>query len=193
MNIQDFINKFKNDKVTNNKINPNAVSDYLKKELEIKTYIPFRDKREIAEMLVAQNIDFVDGIKKHDAINGYIGFVVAMLTAHTALEFGADPVADYDLLAESGLLPQIIDEFRTSYNECEVILKMALASEMEDNNINVLIGRFLDNLSKKIDDVGEALKGNMGNLNLTDLLGADFKKEDLTKLKGFLNIYNNKI
>ena len=190
MKVNEFIENFKSKKVINTQIAPNAVSEYIKKELEIKTYLPFRTKREIAEMVVAQNTEWVDGVKKHDSINAYIGFVVAMIGAHTSLEFSSDPVEDYDLLAESGLLPQIIAEFKESYDECDILLKLALAMELEDNNINVSVARFLDSILKKLDDVGEVLKGAMGNLDLKEILGANFNSEDLASLKGFLDRYN---
>lgn len=189
MTIQNFIEKFKNDKVVNTKIAPDSVSNYLKKNLEIKTYIPFRVKREIAEIVVAQNTDWVDGIRKHDSVNAYISFIVASLVAHTNLVFGDDPVEDYDLLAESGLLPQIIAEFETSHSECDIILKMILAMELEDNNINALVGKFLNDILQKLDGVGDIFKDKLGDFNLKDILG-NFKQEDLAKLKGFLNKYN---
>lgn len=187
MVIREFITKFNNDKVVNTQLKPNAVSDYLKETLEIKTYIPFREKREIAEIVVRQNTTEVDGIKRNDAINQYVSFIVAMLSAHTTLEFGDDPVADYDLLAESGLLPQIIAEFQESYSECDIILKLALAMELEDNNISVLIGKFLNSILQRLDGVGEVLKDKLGGFDLKEILGADFKQEDLAKLSGFLN------
>ncbi len=190
MKIIEFVEKFNNDKVTNSKINPNAVSDYLKKELEIKTYVPFRLKRTIVETVVNQNIEDVDGIKKYDSINSYISFIVASLTAHTNLEFSDDPVADYDLLAECGLLPQIIAEFETSHNECDILLKMALAMELEDNNLEAVVNRFLNEILNKLDGVGVVLKNTLGNINIQDVLGNHFKEEDLTRLKGFLDKFN---
>lgn len=190
MKILDFISDFKSKKVMNTHIAPDAVSQYIRKELEVKDYIPFKQKREIAEMVVAQNTKEIDGVKKNDAINQYLSFVVAMLSLHTNLQFGEDPVADYDLLAESGLLPQIIAEFQESYNECDILLKMALASELEDNNINVLVGKFLNSILDKLDGVGEVLKNKFENTNIKDVLGANFKEEDLAKLSGFLNRLN---
>lgn len=189
MKISDVISNFKDKKVQNTKINDHAVSDYLKNTLEIKTYLPFIKKRAIAEMVVSQNIEEVDGFKKHDAINSYITFVVAMLTAYTNLEFD-DPVEDYDLLAESGLLPLIIKEFEAEYNECDILLKMALASELEDNNLEAVVNRFLNEILNRLDGVGEMLKGTFGDLNIQDILGNSFKEEDLAKLKGFLDTYN---
>ena len=190
MIIQEFVQKFKEAKVTNSKLNEHAVSDYLKKELEIKTYLPFRYKREIVEMVVEQNIEWVDDIKKVDAINQYVAFVTAMLSAHTNLDFSDDPVADYDLLAESGLLNLIIEEFRTSYDECDVLLKLALAAELEDNNINVLVGRFLNNILGKLDVVSEIFKDKFGNIDIGQMFGGAFNQEDLANLKGFLDRYN---
>lgn len=186
MKINEFVEKFKTARVQNSKINPNAVSEYLQRELNIKTYIPFNTKRKIAEMIVEQYTKEVDGIKKHDNISAYVGFVTAMISAHTTLEFGQDPVADYDLLSESGLLPQIVAEFQESYNECDVVLKMALAMKLEDNNINVLIGHFLDNILKKLDGVSDVLKGRLDNFDLKDILG-DFNQEDLNELSSFLD------
>ena len=190
MTIKEFINDFKSKKIMNTKIDTDAVSKYLKKELEIKTYLPFRTKREIVETVVSQNTDWVDGIKKHDSINAYIGFVVAMISAHTSLQFSDDPVADYDLLAENGLLPQIIAEFKESYDECDILLKMALAMELEDNNINALFGKFLNSILQRVDSIVELAKNIFGNIDIKDVLGEVFKEEDLAELKGFLDKYN---
>jgi hypothetical protein len=187
--VKQFIEEFQEKKIQNTKVKENAVSDYLKESLDIKTYLPFRLKRQIVETVVAQNTEWVDGVKRNDAINQYIGFVVAMIGAHTNLEFSDDPVADYDLLSESGLLPQIITEFSESYNECDILLKMALAMELEDNNINIQVGKLLNKLSTKLDDVGDIIKSIIEDFDLKDILG-DFKQEDLAKLKGFLNKFN---
>ena len=179
MKVRDFIEQYKNAKVQNTKINPNAINEYLKKELNIKTYIPFKAKRQIAEMIVQQYIEVENGVKKYDTISAYVGFVAAMITAHTELEWDSNPIYDYDLLAENGLLPRIIAEFKQSYDECDIILKMALEMELVDNNINVLVGHFLDDVLKKLDNVGEKVK----NFDLNNLPNINIKDEDLAKIK----------
>ena len=186
INVQNFIMDFKAKKVQNTKINEHAVSEHIKKTLEVKTYIPFMEKKSIAEMVVAQNTKEVNGVKKHDSISAYVSFVVAMLTSHTCLEFSENPVTDYDLLAESGLLPLIITEFKADYDDCEILLKMALASELEDNNIGMLVGKFLNGISFMLDFA----KDKLASVNMSDVLGANFKEEDLAKLSSFLNKYN---
>lgn len=189
MTIKEFVEAYKAKRFINTKQGVDEKSEWLKNELKIKAYIPFREKRKIAEMIVTQNIKEIDGIKRYDTIDGYIGLIVASIASHTSLQFSDDPVADYDLLAESGLLSQIIAEFQGSHDEIDIILKMALAMELEDNNTNVLVGKFLNGILEKLDGVGEFLKDKFENVNLKDILG-DFKKEDLAKLKGFLNKFN---
>ncbi len=187
MKINEFISNYNTQRFMNTKNGVDERSEYFKKELGIKAYIPFREKRKIAEMIVAQNVKEVDGIKKYDNIDSYISLVVASIAAHTNLQFSDDPVVDYDLLAESGLLPQIIAEFQGSHDEIDILLKMALESELDDNNIEALVGRFLDKILKRIDDFGAVLKNTLGDFNLKDIFGADFKEEDLAELTGLLD------
>jgi len=186
MNIQDFVQDFKNKGIKNTQLKPNAIGEYLQEHLEIKTYIPFDMKRRLAEMVVDVNTEEVDGVWKHDSINAYLSFIVAMVQSHTNLEFSGDPVADYDILAENELLAPIIELFRTDYNECDVVLKMALAAKLDENNISAIIGRFLNGVLVKLDGVGEVLKSAVGDFNIQDIMGK-FNEEDLTKLVGLLN------
>ena len=179
MKVQTFVENYKAKKFMNTRQGVDERSEWLRKELEIKSYIPFREKRQIAEMIVNQYTDEVDGIKKYDSISAYVGLIASVLTAHTSLRFSDDPIADYDMLSESGLLSQIIAEFQESYNEIDVLLKMALAMELEDNNTNVLIGRFLDSVLKKLDGVS----GMLGRINLNEI----FKDENVAQIVGLLN------
>ena len=183
MTIKEFVDAYKAKSFMNNKQGVESRSEWIKKELNVKSYVPFMTKREIAEMIVAQNIYEVDGIKKYDSISAYIGLVVASIMEHTDLDFSNDPIADYDLLAESGLLPQIVEMFQESHNEIDILHKMALASELEDNNPGALIGRFLDSILKKLDVATNGLNGLIGNLDIENM----FSNENLAKLIGLLN------
>lgn len=187
MKIKEFVEEFRSKKIMNTKINPDTVSKYIQTTLEVKTYIPYLTKKRVAEMIVNSNMQEIDGIKKYDHISAYISFIMAMLTTHTCLECSDNPFEDYDLLAESGLLMQIIEEFRTSYNECDIILKMAVDAALEDNNVNVLVGNFLDKVSGGLDIIVEALKEKIENIDVEKLLGADINPENLAKLSGFLD------
>lgn len=187
MDIKTFVENYKAKKFMNIKTAAEEKSEWLRNELKIKTYIPFKEKREIAEMIVGQNIEVVDGIKRYDSIDGYMSLIVASIASHTNLMFSQDPVSDYDLLAESGLLPEILAEFADSHQEIDLLLHMALDMELEDNEINALIGHFLDKISGMLDGVIDSVKDKLEDFDLSELLGTDFKQEDLTKLSGLLN------
>lgn len=176
MKIKEFCDAYKAKRFMNIKTAAEEKSEWLRNELEIKTYIPFMEKRRIAEMVVEQNISVIDGIKKYDDIGSYVSLVVASIMAHTNLQFSDSPIEDYDLLAESGLLPQIIAEFQGSHEEIGILLKMAIAAELEENNVNVLVGHFLNNIIQILEKV-----------NPKDIFGAGIKGEDLAKLLAFLD------
>ena len=179
MNIKTFVQEFKDKKIMNNKINEHAVSDFIKSKLEIKTYLPFQQKREIAQIIVDSNTEIIDGVKKNHPVDQYLSFVMAAITAHTDLESGDNPVEDYDLLAESGLLEAIIAEFQNSYNELDALTKMILASELEYNSVGNILGRFLDGVLKKLSGAEQMFKN----------VASNFNEEDLAKLSGFLDTY----
>ena len=187
MKITEFVEAYKAKRFMITKNGVDEKSEWLRSELEIKTYIPFREKRKIAEMIVTQNIKEVDGVKKYDSIDGYVSFIIASIATHTNLQFREDPVADYDLLAESGLLGEIVAEFQASHEEIDLLLHMTLDMELEDNEINAIIGRFLNKISEMLDGVNSTLKNKIENFDLNNILGADIKPEDLAKLSGFLD------
>ena len=190
MKIIDFVQGFKDKKIMNTKVDTDAVGKYIKETLEVREYVPFKEKRAIVELIVLNNIKVVDGVKKNDSISQYISFITAMLTAHTNLEFSEDPVADYDILSESGLLTTIIDTFKTDYSECDVLLKMAIANELEDNNVNIVFGKFLNSILYRLDVIGEYIKSSVDGVDINSILGESFNQEDLAKLSSFLDKYN---
>ena len=187
MKILDFVTNYKNKNFMNTKLGVEERIEWIKNELEIKSYIPFNEKRKIAEMIVNENIKEVDGIKKYDSIDGYIAFIAKSIMAHTNLEFGDHLIDDYDLLAESGLLPHIIAQFQGSHDEIGLLRKMVLDMELEDNNISVLVGRFLNKVSGGLDGLLEVAKNKFGDFDMRNIFGSDINDEDLTKLIGIVN------
>lgn len=184
--IKTFVDAYKAKNFMNTKQGVEERVEWIKKELEIKDYVPFSAKREVAEMVVSQNITEMDGIKKYDSVSGYIALIVASIMTHTNLKFD-DPVADYDLLAESGLLPQIIAQFQNSHDEIDLLRKMVLEMELEDNCTNALVGRFLNKVSDALDDALEMFQDKFVDFDLKSIFGADIKMEDLTRLISLLD------
>lgn len=189
MKIKEFIQEFKDKKVQNTKLNEHAVENYLREKLNIVEYVPFAKKMDIIDNIVSEIIKEVDGVKKVNNIAQYMAFINAMLLSHTSLEF-EDGIEDYDELNQYGLIEQIIALFQKDYVECETLLKMAVANELEDNNLNVIIGKFLNGILAQIDGFSEKIKGLTQNLDLPKLLGANMKEEDIAKILGLVDKLN---
>jgi hypothetical protein len=145
------------------------------------------EKRQIVELVVLTNTTEKYNVKKIDSAGQFVGFVTSMLIAHTDLEIDkVDPIKSYDALSEAGLLEPIIACFQKDYSECEALLKMTVADTLADNELNILVGKFLDNIIQKLDGVSDALKHKLDDFDLKDMFG-DFKEEDLAKLSGLLD------
>ena len=187
ISVKDFVNEFVEKKIMNNKINPNAVEDYIREKLDIVEYLPFNTKREIVNMLVDSIVYEEDGIKKVDSVSQFLAFLVAMIASHTTLVFSDAPEEDYDALSQRGVLEHILALFQRDYAECDALLKAAIADELAENNLNVIVGKFLNGVLGKLDGVLDIAKGFTENIDLSKLLGADINKEDIAKLIGLID------
>lgn len=185
--VVELVNEFKEKKIMNTKIEPNAVEKFIKEKLEITPYISFTDKRKITEMVVNQNITDEYGVIKIDSVSEFIGFIVAMLAAHTNLGFGTNPSEDYDLLSESGLLEYIIATFKKDFDECNALLQMVRNDVLADNSLSVVVAKFLDGILEKLDGVGDTLKGVVEKIDLDKLMGLGLNEKEMDGLKKLLN------
>lgn len=185
--VNDLVSEFLSKKIVNSKIAPNAVEEFIKQRIDIVEYLPFSQKREVVEMVVAKVVSEEDGIKRVNSITQFLSFIVAMLVSHTTLSFSENVEDDYDALSKSGLLEPILDMFKRDYSECDALLKAAIADELADNNLNVIIGKFLNGVLGKLDGVVDTVKGFTDNLDLSKLLGANINKEDIAKIIGVVD------
>lgn len=189
MKIKEFVQEFKDRKIQNTKINEHAVEDFLREKLNIVEYIPFTTKIDIINNIISAIVKEVDGIKKVNNIAQYMAFIKAMLSSHTSLEF-EDMFEDYDELNQCGLIEPIVALFQKDFTECETLLKMAVANELEDNNLNMIIGKFLNGILAQIDGFGEKIKSLTKDFDLSKLLGANMKEEDIAKILGLVDKLN---
>jgi len=188
--VKQFIDEFKSKRIQNTKVDNTIVSEYIKTTLEVKTYIPFQEKRAIVELIVNENTKEIDGVLKNDPISQYVSFVTSMIAVHTTLDLSEDPIGDYDLLSASGLLMPIIETFRDDFNDCDVLLKMALGAKLEENNLGIQVGKFLNGILWRLDDVVDGIGEKLGDIDLQKIFGETFKVEDLAKLSSLLDKFS---
>ena len=177
--VKDFVNEFIEKKIVNTHYKQDAIQEFIKQRLEITEYLPFKTKRELVQMIVDSVIREEDGVKKVDSIAQFLSFITSMLISHTNLKI-VSAEQDYDALNSCGLIEPIIAMFQKDYAECEALLKMSIADELAENNLSVVISKFLNGIC-------ETVKGFTNNLDLSKLLGENIKEEDVAKILGFID------
>lgn len=194
MKILDLITDFQSKKVMNTQIAPNAVADYLKKNLEIKDYVPFAEKRELcANVLNACNQKDENGLVKVDSVSRYIVFTISILSKYTNLEFSSgedaefDSLDEYDMLCQANLLNPVLDIIGEEYVTCNNILNMMMSDIVANNNtVENVVATVLGNLGNSIDGFIDVLADKVESLNL------DLNQIDINKYKGLIEMFTQK-
>ena len=187
MKIATFIENFNKTKPENTKVNPNAIGNYIKKELEVKDYVSFVEKQSIAQIVLESCSYLRDGVVMVDSIQKYIIFTITVLSFYTNLEFDAESdLEDYDLLCsyvvgDGTLLDAVIKTFEKEYSRCNDILNMMTSDLLMENNIEKQIGKFLNNLSDRIGGLGDVLS------NVMSLMPENLQQLDIDKLTNIIS------
>ena len=185
--VKDFVTEFKTKKIQDNRATPHGVSDFIKEKLDFNVYVPFMEKRRIINMVVEQNMSEEHGIVEIDSVGQFVSFLVTMMMSHTTLDFSDNPIDDYDLLCEAGLIEPIVEHFKKDYDECSVLLSMICDQKLKNNNLTFVVSKFLDGILDKVDGFAETLKGVVSQVDLQKLAGTYFEDGDLTALKSFID------
>ena len=192
--VQNFINEFHNKKIMNTQMAPNAIYDYIKKELEVKDYVPFVEKRELCErVLNACNTKSDSGIVKVDSVSRYIVFTISIISKYTNLEFSSgkdtefDSLDEYDMLCQANLLNPILDVIGSEYTTCNNILNMMMADiEANNNTVEAVLGHALGKAANSIDSFIGVLATKVDGMNL------DLNQVDIDKYKGLMDLLAQK-
>lgn len=192
MKVQNFIDDFKSKKITNTKIAPDAVSEYLKKELEVKNYMSFIEKRELCErVLNACNVKDENGLIKVDSVSRYIIFTLSVISKYTNLEFSSgeefDSLDEYDMLCQANLLNPILDVIGAEYTTCNNMLNMMMDDIVSNNNtVENVVGTILSRIGDSIDEFISVIADKVESMNL------DLSQIDIDKYKGLIDQFTQK-
>ena len=192
MTIQEFIKDFHDKKIQNTKLNEHAVFDYIKEKLEVKTYIPFAEKRELCErVLNASNTKGKDGLVKVDSVSRYIIFTLSVIAKYTNVEFSSgkdtefDSLDEYDMLCQARLLNPILEVIGEEYAACNNMLNMMMADiEANNNTVEAVLGHTLGKVTDSIDNFIDVLAEKVEEMDLSQI--------DIEKYKGLLDLLPKK-
>lgn len=159
----------------------------IEKELQIKKYLPIEEKKLIAQGIIYECTEETNGVIKVDSVQQYLSYVKYMILRHTNLEYN---VEDYDKLCsikygETSLLNAIFDSFPEDAKECSKILNFMMEDLMQENSINFVVAKFLNNLNLKLETVMDTINAKTQELNLDSIIPSD---ADLGQIKRFLDL-----
>lgn len=153
----------------------------MEKELQVKKYLPIEEKKLIAQGIIYECTEEVNGVIKVDSVQQYLSYVKYMILRHTNLEYTQE---DYDKLCsteyqDKTLLNAIMDCFVSDAKECTRIMNLMTGDHMQQNSMEFIVGKFLNNLN-------EMLKEKLGEFDFNSVIPKDV---DTNKLVKFLNTY----
>lgn len=164
----------------NKMLKPEQLQQVVAKEIEVKDYIGIKEKKALIDDIVNSCILYEDGIFKFDDIDKYIAFTMKTIAVYTNLELSKDIEEDYDVLCKAKLLNMVIDSFIGEYENVNLLLQMRCDYILKGNNIESQVGKFLTELSNKLDDFA----GLISNFDISKL---PVNMEDINKLMEFVN------
>lgn len=186
--IKEFVEAYKAKNFMNTPQGEKNRVEWIKKELDVKEYVPFDEKQAIAQTVLVSCSTISDGVVAIDSIRKYMLFTMAMLSMYTNLESDEDTsLSDsYDALCscqvgDGTMLDAIIKTFEIEYSRCNDILNMMTADLLAENNIEKQVGKFLSNLSEKVNKLGDGLIDKLGDFNM------DLSQLDIDKLTSMID------
>lgn len=177
MKINELIEKMNNGNVN------------LKEILEIRTYIPIAEKKQIIQDVIGESYYVYEGVLMFDSIDKKMNFDVAMIKYHTNLDIDEDVVAAYDAIHGSSygnLYEALIEEFPYDYCECEKLLDSAVEDLYRQFSVEASVGKVADTLSIGIKKVSDTLTKKTQDIDLNEIIGGN---ADITKILDVLVKY----
>lgn len=186
MKILEFIQVVNNNKAKlYNKADKNALQNFIKQTLNIKSYISIKEKKQLVEDIVSETIIYENGLLKFNGIDQYIVYAMKCIEAYTDLELSDDIENDYDELSKVGLLEPITSTFSEEYKTVLTLLQMQCDYILMDNSISSKVGVFLTRMSSIIDKLANSLTNSVDNFDISKL---NIDKKDIEKITEFLQI-----
>lgn len=163
MRTQEFIEYM--GKNVNRTMKDEQILSLVQKQLEIKKYISIKDKKNLVDKIIEKCIYFENGTFRIDTIDCYIYFTMFTIDAYTNLEI--DDVEEcYDVLSEAGLMPVVIAALGQEHNDVLTFLNMKRNEILENNSIEMQLGRLFDTVLDKVEDFSEGLISTIDGLNI---------------------------
>lgn len=193
MKIKEFVEAYKAKRFMVTKNGAEEMIAYLKKELEIKEYLPFAEKRELCKTVIDACNTRDGGLIKVDSVSRYIIFTITVISKYTNLEFSSDEyeeydsLDEYDMLCQNRLLNPILSVIGEEYETCNNLLNMMMDDVIANNNtVEAVLGHALGKVTDSLDGLIGAFAEKVEEMEL------DLSQIDFDKYKGLLDLLPQK-
>ncbi len=179
MKVQEFITKA-------NKVES---AQLLKSMLDVKDYLPFNEKKELAKNIVDASLTEEDGFIRVDEINKYLIFTIEMIKAYTNLEFDEDldvAAEEYDILARENKLNTILGFFDAEYNTVLSFAQMEVDYIMQQNSVEYQVAKLFSQVGDVVSQVSDTLVDKIENFDIGNL---GISMDQIAQLGKFLEQY----
>ena len=167
MKVQEFIEYM--GKNVNATMKDKQIVGLAQKQLEIKKYIPIKEKKELVDKIIYHSAYFENGVTRISNIDCYMYFTMFTIGAYTNLEFDNIEEA-YDALSASGMLPVIIGTIGYEYNEVNTLLSMKRDEILEDLSVEMQVAKFLNYTTEKVDEFKSVVTDSVKSLDIKSLI-----------------------
>lgn len=95
----------------------------LVQQLNIRTYVPFAEKKEVIEMFMKDLFSNTDQLGKYNSLDKYLKFNMLVFKTYTNLQLDGT-AEEYDKLLQSGLLDTIYSTIEEDYFDFKDFMEM---------------------------------------------------------------------
>ena len=142
----------------------------LLQEIDLKTYVPFEVKRSVIDMLIED--EYFDVV--NDSMDRYQGFVTAVVTLYTDLEF-ADGQAeleesDFDFLFRSGVWDKIVAEIGKDAEDFMEFFKAKIEDKRKKDSLETVLKESLKTFAAGASGLFSAAKEKLDGITKEDVV-----------------------
>ena len=148
----------------------------IEKELGVKKYLPIDVKKAIAQGIIFDCTENVDGAIKIDSVQKHMSYVKHMITMHTNLQYTDE---DYDTLCSTEylgttLLNVITLTFDKDAKECKRILNLMMDDYMQEMSVDFAVARLLGQLGSAVKGISDTINKKISSVDIDGLKNIDF-------------------
>lgn len=163
MRINEFIEYM--EKNVNGTMKSEQVLALVQKQLDVKKYISIKKKKNLVDKIIEKCIYFENGTFRIDAIDSYIYFTMLTIDTYTNLEIDSAEEC-FDMLSEAGLMKIVISALGQEYNDVQTLLNMKRNEILENNSLEMQLGKLFDGILDKVGDLNNTLIDLLNGLNI---------------------------